>query len=195
MDVQPTNLQYLCDVIVSMWTKISNVSSTWLNVRGGKSNCVLLIKSPVRLEASNICEVIVKYYNWVQETFFFKWVLLFLPTYMRTTWRESMLMEWTHLFLKIWIFLQLSFLFFKKKKEKKKTRKKIFKKIEWWPKMASLSLHTHVKRKSLNAQKLEDQTVVWAAVKKSCVICGFNQTDTHLVQIFLLQNKPHDRNS
>lgn len=43
---------------------------------------------------------------------------------------ESMLMEWTHLFLKIWIFLQLSFLFFKKKTKKQTARKKIFKKIE-----------------------------------------------------------------
>lgn len=40
-----------------------------------------------------------------------------------------MLMEWTHLFLKIWIFLQLSFLFFKKKKKKRKLEKKSLKKL------------------------------------------------------------------
>lgn len=45
---------------------------------------------------------------------------------------ESMLMEWTHLFLKIWIFLQLFLLKKQKKQQKKtrKTRKKSLKKIE-----------------------------------------------------------------
>lgn len=41
---------------------------------------------------------------------------------------ESMLMEWTHLFLKIWIFLQLFLL--KKQKKPKKLEKKSLKKIE-----------------------------------------------------------------
>lgn len=84
--------------------------------------------------------------------------------------------------------MDFSTVFFKNKKRKEKKencRKKILKKKKIkWPKIVSLSLHT---QKTLNAQKVEeDKTVVWAAVKKSCVICGFNQTDKRLVQIFLL---------
>lgn len=49
----------------------------------------------------------------------------------------------------------------KKQKKLEKLEKNLLKKLnddlKW---LLSLSLHTHVKRKSLNTQKLEDQTVV-----------------------------------
>lgn len=61
---------------------------------------------------------------------------------------ESMLMEWTHLFLKIWIFLQLSFLFFKKQTKNKQLEKKSLKKLnddlKW---LLSLSSHSCQEKK------------------------------------------------
>ncbi len=62
MDVQPTNLQQLCDAIMSIWTKTRNVSNTLLNlcheelrqfwrqkeVQSGTSK-VYLIKWPVSI--------------------------------------------------------------------------------------------------------------------------------------------------
>lgn len=54
-----------------------------------------------------------------------------------------------------------AFSFKKTKKKLEKLEKNLLKKLnddlKW---LLSLSLHTHVKRKSLNTQKLEDQTVV-----------------------------------